>query len=95
MSAVELRKWGLSPEEAKKMTGDEIKQRRLAQLQAEASNWPPESATAATSVDQARQDMALALAMMFSPRWKAFRPELPGGPWASADKISKTKTVAY
>mmetsp|Transcript_37328 Transcript_37328/g.116224 ORF Transcript_37328/g.116224 Transcript_37328/m.116224 type:complete len:92 (+) Transcript_37328:84-359(+) len=80
MSVVELRKWGISPQDAKNLSGDDIKAIRLGKLQEESANWPPAKALGATTVDEARQDIATALAMIHSPEWKAFRPDLPGGP---------------
>mmetsp|Transcript_44159 Transcript_44159/g.140662 ORF Transcript_44159/g.140662 Transcript_44159/m.140662 type:complete len:95 (-) Transcript_44159:198-482(-) len=82
MTDAELKKWGMTRAEAKQYSGDDIKAWRLAKLQEESANWPPEKAKGATTVDEARHDIATAMAMLFSPEWKAFRPDLPGGPWA-------------
>mmetsp|Transcript_40878 Transcript_40878/g.82424 ORF Transcript_40878/g.82424 Transcript_40878/m.82424 type:complete len:93 (-) Transcript_40878:244-522(-) len=89
MSAAELKKWGISAADAANLDGDTIKSIRLQKLQEESANWPGMKSKGGTTVDEARQDAATALAMIFSPEWKAFRPELPGGPWADEGKKGK------
>mmetsp|Transcript_3646 Transcript_3646/g.11140 ORF Transcript_3646/g.11140 Transcript_3646/m.11140 type:complete len:92 (+) Transcript_3646:53-328(+) len=80
MSNAELKSWYISKEDAKNLGGDDIKAIRLGKLQEQSANWPPAKSYGSTTVDEARQDLAMAMAMIFSPEWKAFRPDLPGGP---------------
>mmetsp|Transcript_24835 Transcript_24835/g.56463 ORF Transcript_24835/g.56463 Transcript_24835/m.56463 type:complete len:93 (-) Transcript_24835:105-383(-) len=89
MSVAELKKWGISAADASTLDGDTIKAIRLQKNQEESANWPAMKSYGGTTVDEARQDAAVALAMIYSPEWKAFRPDLPGGPWADDGKKGK------
>mmetsp|Transcript_31256 Transcript_31256/g.82179 ORF Transcript_31256/g.82179 Transcript_31256/m.82179 type:complete len:80 (-) Transcript_31256:171-410(-) len=62
-----------------RLTGDEIKAKRLEENLEKSSNWPP---APPETEKYARQEVAQSLAMTFSddPNWKMYRPTLKGGP---------------
>mmetsp|Transcript_57489 Transcript_57489/g.145762 ORF Transcript_57489/g.145762 Transcript_57489/m.145762 type:complete len:80 (-) Transcript_57489:132-371(-) len=61
------------------LSGDDIKQKRLQELQEKSANWPPKPPETKA---QARLEALQSLAMTYSddPEWRAFRPWLKGGP---------------